>query len=265
MSNTLLIDTDVICYQFAFRNTSSYDFDGDGEMTHTMQPELAKAEVRIFIDDLMETLDGDKVYLILSDNAVNFRKELEPTYKENRAGKPKPPLWATIREYIESGDHGFPVREMARLEGDDVLGIMATYPKRGKRSIIVSIDKDMQTVPGRLYLWNKPIDAFKRTWIRRISPFDAARFHLEQVLTGDAVDNYKGCPGIGIVKATAILDSCDTASEMWEAVVGTYESKGLDYEDALLQARLAYILQYGDYKGGKIRLWNPKRLTGVNR
>lgn len=260
MSNILLADADVWLYQFAFRNQKSFKWDeDDDEVTTVVQPEIAKMDLDTFIADLRETLNGDEVHLILSDRNGNFRKELEPTYKDNRAGTVKPELWYTLREYIESGTHGYPVRSAPRLEGDDLLGIMATHPKQGPRSIVVTIDKDLQTVPCRLYLYNKP-----DLGVRPICYEESVRFHLLQVLMGDPVDGYKGIPGVGIKKAMAHLADVPFA-DLWPAVVELYERNGLFEDDAILQARLAYILQHGDYKPKGIKLWNPKRLIGVNR
>ena len=57
---------------------------------------------------------------------------------------------------------------------------------------MVSIDKDMQTIPGRLYNPNKS-DLGTRT----ISVDDAGLFWVKQALTGDQIDHYTGFPGIG--------------------------------------------------------------------
>jgi DNA polymerase-1 len=253
--NTLLIDADVLAYQFAFRNTESWKWDEeDEEVTERLQPEKAKKEVELFIGDLRDHLKGDEVHIILSDRKENFRKQLEPTYKATR--KAKPTLWEDMRSYLEdSSAHGFPVHHLPRLEGDDVLGIMGTHPKRGRRSIIVSIDKDMKTVPCRLFLFNKPDDG-----VRHIDRDEAVRFHMLQTLTGDAVDEYKGIPGVGPKKAERHLDGVPR-EDLWDAVVELYSKYNMTEEDALLQARLAYILQHGDYRKGGIRLWKPKLNT----
>ena len=259
--NTLICDADVFCYQFAFRNEARFKWDEDDEEdTVVIQPEVAKAEVLTFVDDICSRLDGDRVYFALSDRSANFRKELEPTYKGNRKST-KPELWETLRSFIESGDHGFPVRTFPRLEGDDVLGMMGTHPKHGKRAIMVTIDKDMKTIPGRVFFYNKPTDSDGNTLVHHIEPDEAVRFHLLQTLMGDPVDGYKGIPGVGPKKAEAQLKDVPVAG-LWDAVVEMYDHYGLTEDDAILQARLAYILRYGDYKGGKVRLWHPRRLKG---
>ena len=217
-------------------------------------------DVDIFIDNLKDKLKGDRVYLILSDRKENFRLQLEPTYKENRSGNVKPSLWHHIRDYIEFGDHGYPVRMTPRLEGDDLLGMMATHPTAGEQSIVVTIDKDMRTVPSRVYFFNHPEDG-----VLHIDNYDAQRYHIMQTLMGDTTDGYKGIPGVGQKRALALMEEVPDNADLWDMVVADYEAKGMTEDDALLQARLAYILQHGDYnvKKGGIRLWTPKKLEST--
>ena len=76
-----------------------------------------------------------------------------------------------------------------------------------------------------------------------------------QVLTGDSTDNYPGCPGIGPKKAADILNK----ELSWTSVVNAYLKAGLTEEDALLQARMARILQASDWNSKQQEpiLWTP--------
>jgi DNA polymerase-1 len=76
-------------------------------------------------------------------------------------------------------------------------------------------------------------------------------------MTGDTTDNYKGCPGIGAVKAKALFEK---SGANWNTVVEAFRKAGLTEEDALVQARVAYILRGWDYnpKSREIKLWLPK-------
>ena len=49
-------------------------------------------------------------------------------------------------------------------------------------------------------------------------------------------------------------------SPTWEAVVDCFKKANLTEDDALLQARVAHILQDGDYEKGKVKLWTPQNL-----
>ena len=72
---------------------------------------------------------------------------------------------------------------------------------------------------------------------------DANKWHLIQTLAGDSVDGYSGCKGIGVITAKKLLDK---KGYNWQSVVDIYESKDMTEADALLTARLAYILRNTD-------------------
>jgi DNA polymerase-1 len=263
---TLLIDADVLRYQLAFSNTKSFQFDDDDSATEITNHEKAKADLEGYIEDLLDTLGATDFLLPLSVS-TNFRKTLYPTYKENRAGKPRPSLWYAVDGFLKElwGDK---IITREYLEGDDILGLLATHPnpKRapGKR-ILVSIDKDMQTIPCRLYNPQKP-----GRGTRTISQHDADLFWMKQTLMGDTTDNYPGCRGIGPKRTDELLNPIHEAhsesataihlAALWKAVVHAFETKGLTKEDALMQARLARILRHGDYnyKTNEVNLWKPK-------
>jgi len=257
MTTTLLIDADVIAVRAAIFCETKFDF-GDGDFIE-YHPEELPDYIEGEIQSYRTRLRCDNVVCVLSDS-VNFRKEILPTYKASRPVKPK--LHAMARDYIKDN---FDTKIKATLEGDDVLGILSTHPTliKGKK-IIVSIDKDMQTIPG--YLFDPDND--KRP--RLIHPVAADRFWLLQTMTGDTVDEYKGCPGIGPVKAQKLIDDVvewgtpwasdeELVAETWRRIVELYISKGLTEEDALVQARVARICRHTDfnYKEKKVIPWTP--------
>ena len=88
--------------------------------------------------------------------------------------------------------------------------------------------------------------------------------HLLQALTGDTVDGYAGCPGVGPVAAEKILkefmaEEAFDVKAAWSAVVEAYSKKGLGEEEALTQARVARICRAEDYdfKRKTVKLWTP--------
>ena len=115
---------------------------------------------------------------------------------------------------------------------------------------MVTIDKDLKTIPGLHFDPGNPDDG-----IYEVTQEQADYNHLFQSLTGDLVDGYKGCPGVGPVKAARILEK----DPCWASVVAAYNEKGISEEDALVQARVARILRWGEYNMEKkeTRLWNP--------
>jgi DNA polymerase-1 len=200
--------------------------------------------------------------VFLSDPSRNWRKEVLPTYKANRADK-RPPMLRRILEAHLVEKHG--AKRKPGLEADDCLGIVATNPKLypGSDKIIVSIDKDLLTIPGKVFNWKK-----KDRGMTVVSQLDADRMHLFQALMGDATDGYSGCPGIGPKKAAALLDpegkgpidpEMSFVEWAWGQVLDTYAKAKLGPEEALVQARVARILRHSDfnYRTQEPILWTP--------
>lgn len=246
---TLLLDADIIAYKVACLNEELYQWGPEGaDPAVAVDHAGAKKLADEIIEDYCEELKTNDVIICLTDS-VNFRKELNPTYKENRAAHRRPELLAFVKEYLKQ----YRTYQRPRLEADDVMGILATHPRwiRGEK-IMVSEDKDMRTVPG--LVWNP---RHPDLGILEISELDADRFHMWQTLCGDQVDGYPGCPGIGPVYAEEILGL--DRDELWDFVLFAYCSKGLTEDDAILQARMARILRASDWNNRekKVRLWQP--------
>jgi len=140
----------------------------------------------------------------------NFRYDVEPNYKANRRGKPDPIYRADANTYLVT-EYGAKVSE--GCEADDLIGIGAT--RYGTESIICTIDKDLNQVPGIHYNWRK--DSFND-----ISTIDALRSFYRQFLIGDASDNIIGISGIGEVKSARIINSLEDEFDMFQAVRSLY-------------------------------------------
>lgn len=247
MSNYLLLDGDIIVYRFAAEGQTTVDM-GDGDPIVHFDVAMSIRNCNRYIDHLVERFNA-KGYVICVSDKDNFRKDVASTYKEARKDKEKPKGLGAMRGWLMEHPQA---RVRPRLEADDLQGILSTDPKfyPQHRKIIVSIDKDMQQIPGWFFNPQKDVEP------RLISEEEGDMFFYTQVLTGDPVDGYKGCPGIGPKKAERILKD---AEDPWAAIVETYEAKGLTADDALVQARQARILRYTDYDHKKKEpiLWEP--------
>lgn len=248
-SPTLFVDADILAYKTASIHQDEFEFDF-GEPIVSTNMEGALDYVSDKVGELQDLFETTKVVMCLSDDKRNWRKSVLPSYKAARGVVVRPQLLYPLKEYLFT--HYQSVR-WPRLEADDVMGILQTNPKRGGLGIIVSDDKDMRTIPGTLYhpAWvGRPKDE-----LLEVSAEEARYNHLLQTLMGDTTDGYKGCPGIGPVKAKALLDEFPT----WDAVRLQYACKGIPEKQALQQARVAYILQWENYniQQHRIRLWSP--------
>jgi 5'-3' exonuclease len=248
----LLIDGD----QFVFTATVAIEKETRwDEHNHVLysNPDEAFANLDGMLKRIFERFETDDHALTFS-SPNNFRKDVWPDYKLNRKSVRKPLCYSAVRELA---DQHYNTLVMDGLEADDIMGILATKPG-GAQRIIVSQDKDMRTIPA--LTWNG-----KELYGQ--STFEADRFHLYQTLIGDNADGFRGCPGVGPVKAEKLLTysteeaNHDTANAWWwSQVVKAYAKAGLTEADALQQARLARILRWTDWDSDakKPILWEPK-------
>jgi len=246
-ATVLLVDGDILLYRFAFTNATKIDW-GDDCVTTSSNLDKAIFDTDQFILGLIEKTGTVKVIVCLT-GSLNFRYEVLPSYKANRADKEKPELLDGIRDHLQEA---YSTRLKEGLEADDVMGILST--RTPDKYIIASADKDMQTIPGWLFDW-------KDNTLRYVTEKEADYNFYTQILTGDTADGFKGCPGIGPKKAEKILDGCLEAWKpyVWERIVEAYEAKGLTEEDAIVQARVARILRAEDYnfETKEVKLWTP--------
>ena len=236
----LLIDCDYIVYKCCAAAETEMDF-GDDVIVVTSNFSDAYKCVKRDLDRIQSDLgsfDDELILFFTSPN--NFRKKILPEYKGHRQRK-KP---CGFKRIISELKKNYRVILKDTLEADDALGIYATkYPG----NIMVSPDKDMRQIPGKLYDFKETVD---------ITPEAGAKWHLIQTMSGDNTDGYSGVPGIGVKKAEKIFEE---KGYTWQAVVETFIEKDLTEEDALCNARLARILQTSDYdhKNKEPILWTP--------
>jgi DNA polymerase-1 len=234
----------VLAYRSAIEHEIAEETE-DGYWTWTCDINKVKASAKEYLSFLLEHLEAENYILCLSDDRGNFRKSISSEYKENRVRLRRPVVLRPIRQWLidDLGALIYP-----DLEGDDVMGIIATDPSREDERVICSIDKDMQTIPGLLYFEDK---------LQTITKEEAKYHHFYQTLIGDTIDGYKGCPGVGAVTAKkALEDDCS-----WETVLKLFKKAKLTEEDALKQAQMARILHYSDYDHElqKPILWRPEQ------
>lgn len=276
---TILVDGDLFAYQLACGEEKAVDF--DGTFILSADAEQGKANLSNLIDGFAERLNADRIVVALSDK-VNYRHSVLPSYKSNRDGIRRPMLLGVLKAHLEDTYECF-VRPT--LEADDVLGILLTNSKViPGRKIVVTEDKDLRTVPG--LHWNpKKEGATPKQLPTAVTLEQADAYFYAQALSGDTVDGYGGCPGLGKMRAAAIVANpvlltettrpitrgpnagtertvwvSSPTDDIWAAIVSHYAKEGLTEDDALATARVARILRNEDYnfKTKEPILWNPK-------
>jgi len=208
----LLIDGDVIAYVCAYvadRHTNIDD---------------VRMVVRNKIQHLCDMWGTYDYEIILTDpnREANFRHALATIkpYKGTR-GKDKPRWLKEVRGYLVDV---FKADMVSGWEADDELAARQT----DDGTMIVTIDKDLFMVPGRIY--DTKAD---RVYVS----FDPGELYLfkslkgvgfkwfcAQCLMGDTVDNIPGLRGYGDKTAYKLLKDKHTVEDLWQTVVNEYDS-----------------------------------------
>lgn len=274
METIALLDGDIFAYEIAAGAEEPINW-GDGFWTLHAFEGPATARLLGRIEELAAAVDADRIIVCLSDKD-NWRYGVLPTYKQNRAATRRPMLLAQMKQVLMDNYETF-IRP--GLEADDVLGILSTWSGLPGRKIIITKDKDLQTIPGLHYLSHK-----EDRGVFEVTEEQANQWHLIQALAGDITDGYSGCPGVGIETATKAIttpyryipyehtfksgprkgltevrwEQVD-ADNLWDVVVSHYQKAGLNEAEALTQARVARICRATDYdfKKREVRLWTP--------
>lgn len=121
-----------------------------------------------------------------------------PGYKQNR-GATKPHWFYKIKQFIQSDPDFCQYAEQGiDNEADDLIGLAMSKDYLNPGTIIASIDKDLDTLPGYHVNWDK--------YIFYTVDYDMSIYNFyRQVLMGDRIDNIIGLYGVGPVRADKIL------------------------------------------------------------
>lgn len=212
--NVAIIDADILVYRIGFSANS----DSEDKAIRTM--------ARFLEDLVMIDLPLCQRWTLHLTGKNNFRHEVAVTapYKGNRKSE-KPKHYKLLREYLAMS---WDATIWDGMEADDAIAIEATELKDD--AVIVSLDKDLDQVVGWHY-------NFVKDNLYYVSQEQASLNFYKQFLIGDAVDNIKGAPGIGPVKAQRLLEG-KTDTEMWDIIV-----EHLGYDRAMENGHLLYMLR----------------------
>jgi DNA polymerase-1 len=243
----ILVDADMVL----FRVCSACEKEIPFENFCVLQSDANEARARFesamdyFIEKALSLLEYNGTYEVVycfSDSGRYWRRKILPTYKMNRVGLRKPLAYSLLMDEMLH-DNLNNVIQIPWLEADDIIGIEATKMPYNK-VVIISGDKDMKQIPRPFYnLISDELIMSDET--------SSEEWHKYQTLVGDTADNYKGCPTIGDVKANRLLEK----GISWEEIGNLFESKDLSVAEMMRQAQVSYILRDGDFKEGKVRLW----------
>lgn len=199
------------------------------------------------VDQTLDKLAADKsdliMYLSGRDNYRNEVATIKP-YKGNRDKADKPTHGPAVRDFIKK-KYNTVVSEGE--EADDTIGYShhAMYLRDPYSSIICTVDKDIDMIPGMHYNFIKEESYF-------VEEAQADRKFYMQLLTGDSTDNIQGLPKVGPKTATKMLEGKVTVPSMYAVAKKAYDEKYEDGKSALLEnALLLWIRRYPE------EWWSP--------
>lgn len=187
--------------------------DAEGNPTHAVYG-FAR-----FVGDLIERRQPRYLAVAFDEShGHGHRHALFPAYKANR--EPAPPelkrQFALCREFCRH----LGVSEYAspEFEADDLIGTLATRVRaEGLRVTVVTRDKDLSQLvgPGDCF-WDYS-DAAEYAYEEIAGRFGVAPERMADylALTGDAVDNIPGVPGVGPKTATALMSRYASLDELY--------------------------------------------------
>jgi len=240
-NNKLIIDAETWLYRCAAAAEHEVEWFRD-VWTYTCNIGCAKDAFALEMERIQQVCPDHEMTIVLG-SGTNFRYAVYTGYKANRRKLRRPAGYQALRQWVAEC---WAVQTLDHVEADDVCGIIYE-----PGDVICSRDKDLMTLPGLHLTGEKDVV--------EVSEAEADfNFHV-QTLTGDSTDGYPGLKGVGPVAAKKALSGAVDATEMWDAVLRTYTSKGHGYDYALQMARCARILRAGeyDYNAGRPILWNP--------
>lgn len=175
-----------------------------------------------FVLELLERYKPARIAFAFDESLEsNFRNEMYPAYKANR--DPAPEELRRQFAYCQQVCRVLGLRVLVdgRYEADDLIGTALGHIRRqGHTGMILSADKDLaQLLDADDWQWDY---ARNEKWN---GDGVKARYgiHAHQVadylgLTGDAIDNIPGVPGIGAKTAATLLGHFGSMDAMFERI-----------------------------------------------
>ena len=184
------------------------------------QPAHATFGFARFLSDFIERVQPDYLAVAFDESLESsFRNRIDPSYKANREPAPEDLKWqfARCREFC--GHLGLAHFGSQEYEADDIIGTLHALGRRqGLNSTVVTRDKDLAQLicEGDIY-WNVT-ENLRLRHVDIAGHFGVApeRYADYLALTGDAVDNIRGVPGVGPKTAAALLSEYASLEEIYD-------------------------------------------------
>ncbi len=191
----------------------------DDFVNHDGEPTNAVYGFTGFLCSVLEQTKAEHIGVAFDGSlSKSYRNEIYPEYKANRDPAPEELKrqfhWA--RAIAES--MGLSCFTDDRYEADDLIGTLARHHRdRGHPICVITSDKDLAQLIDKNDTWwdftrNQKLGPAKIKDKFGVFPEQIADY---LALTGDAVDNIPGVPGIGPKSAAALLNHFGDLDSIW--------------------------------------------------
>jgi 5'-3' exonuclease len=210
-----LIDASVYVFR-AYYSLPPEMRDTDGNSVHALYG-FAR-----MLGDLIERVKPEYIAVAFDASlSTSFRNQIYAPYKANR--EPAPPDLHLQFERCRAwcGHLGIAWFDSPEFEADDIIGTLAARMRgEGLRCTIVSRDKDLAQLitPGDVY-WDYAGDSrYHHGEIEERFGVAPDRYADYLALTGDAVDNIAGVPGVGPKTAAVLMRYFTSLDDLYERI-----------------------------------------------
>jgi len=184
---------------------------------------------------------------------LSFRNKIYPQYKANRGESPDDLIPQFSYAFKITKALGIPAFKKKHYEADDLIAAISKFLiSRNFRVVIITRDKDLlQLVRKDVTVWDISQDKMyeEKDVIEKwgVFPHQICDFIG---LTGDAIDNIPGVPGIGRITAAKILKEFRDLEKIYGYIQPRINESGLKrwarlihehYESALLSKKMAML------------------------
>ncbi|MDR1693695.1 MAG: DNA polymerase I [Lactobacillaceae bacterium] len=195
---------------------------------------------------LTSNIDCDYSLVLFDAKRKNFRNDIFPDYKANRAETPEDliPQFPIIRKAVTALNINH--LEMEGYEADDLIATYAKIAKeQGLEVIVVSADKDLMQLIGPDVKYYDPMKDTYREEKDVIEKFGVGpdRVVDVQALMGDSSDNIPGVPGIGPKTASELINQYGSLEGLLDNLDDIKQDKRRQtLKDNIENARISYQL-----------------------
>lgn len=197
--------------RFKQENPDAHDEVIEGLLADTDYCAFALGNAKQVIQEVQSKFRGPWRGFLTGDG--NFREQVATIlpYKGNRSGR-KPKYYKDLRNYLVDV-HGAEI--VHGREADDACATLQ-WAAKDRSTIICTIDKDLDMIPGWHYNWvkNEIYDV----------PLAYANMRLFwQMLEGDRIDNIPGIRGVGPVTIAKLFEPCSSLEDYRAVVQQQYQ------------------------------------------